>query len=302
MNKTYGGHTLQQLKEYATRATGPTGLTLSGPNRRVTAFYAAASALPDLIARIEELESQPQQSFQYREFIKEVREARRLWLDAYPTEDGTDCVTPFDQFLYVDRCPSHPIEQPANPQVVGFGMSDFIPAVLLLKPDLTEADVAEWRANNSGPLQQLEHRTDLEIVTQTLDIARKFYAAQGYVASEGFKFYESQHPQEQCMWRLACIAQEELTQTDPDEALSNVLDEEQSDAEAWVEIDDCEKHPAEPDNWIAEEAAKAVIETEGWPKWRKHVITSKHGKPSPLCSCAECDMVRDARANGKEGV
>lgn len=35
-----------------------------------------------------------------------------------------------------------------NPARHGFGMSDFIPADLLLKPDLTEADVAEWRAKN----------------------------------------------------------------------------------------------------------------------------------------------------------
>lgn len=50
--------------------------------------------------------------------------------------------------IEADRCPSHESEQPGNPQVVGVGMSDFIPADLLLEPDLTEADVAEWRAKN----------------------------------------------------------------------------------------------------------------------------------------------------------
>lgn len=54
---------------------------------------------------------QSQQSAKYAAFVEEVREARRLWMDMYPPEDGHDCVTPFDQFLYVYRCPSHESEQ-----------------------------------------------------------------------------------------------------------------------------------------------------------------------------------------------
>lgn len=35
-------------------------------------------------------------------FIEEVKQARRVWLDEYDPKDGTDVVTPFDQFLYQD--------------------------------------------------------------------------------------------------------------------------------------------------------------------------------------------------------
>ena len=55
--------------------------------------------------------SHSQQNAEYATFIKEVREARCLWIDAYPTEDCRDCVTPFDRFLYKDRCQSHESEQ-----------------------------------------------------------------------------------------------------------------------------------------------------------------------------------------------
>jgi len=78
-------------------------------------------------------------------------------------------------------------------------------------------------------------RTDYEIVKQTLALAREFYAAQGYQAPEGFLFYESKHPQEQCMWALACIAQETLTGTDPEDALALILAErEEIEADGFL--------------------------------------------------------------------
>jgi len=55
-----------------------------------------------------------QQSAKYATFIKDVREARRIWIEEHPAEDGCDCVTPFDHFLYVDRCPSHESEDDKN--------------------------------------------------------------------------------------------------------------------------------------------------------------------------------------------
>lgn len=51
--------------------------------------------------------SHSQQIAKCSAFIEEVREARRLWMDMYPPEEGHDCVTPFDQFLYTDRCLSY---------------------------------------------------------------------------------------------------------------------------------------------------------------------------------------------------
>lgn len=64
--------------------------------------------------------------------------------------------------------------------------------------------------------------SDEQVVERGLELARMFYKAHGYDAPEGFKFYESQHPQEQGMWNLACIAFEELTGTDLNDALANV--------------------------------------------------------------------------------
>jgi hypothetical protein len=61
-------------------------------------------------------------------------------------------------------------------------------------------------------------RTPKEIVDQTNALARLFYLAQGYQVPEGFDFRKSRHPQELCMWHLACIAQEELTATSVEDA------------------------------------------------------------------------------------
>lgn len=57
-------------------------------------------------------------------------------------------------------------------------------------------------------------RTDQEIFKQTLLLAKKFYEFLGYKSPEGFRFDESEHPTEQAMWNMACIAQEILTDVD----------------------------------------------------------------------------------------
>ena len=62
-------------------------------------------------------------------------------------------------------------------------------------------------------------RTPGQIVEQTLELARKLYRMQGYVAPKGFKFYASGHPHELEAWEMAREAQIFLTDTDPDEAL-----------------------------------------------------------------------------------
>ena len=70
-------------------------------------------------------------------------------------------------------------------------------------------------------------RTAQQIVDQTHDLAEAFYLHLGYahVRSQHGNLYESTHPTEQSMWHLACLAQIELTATDPNDALSE-LDEE----------------------------------------------------------------------------
>lgn len=62
-------------------------------------------------------------------------------------------------------------------------------------------------------------RTDKEIVDQTHKLAVEFYRILGYHHKGGKPLYESQHPTELAMWRMACLAQEMLTDTDPEECL-----------------------------------------------------------------------------------
>lgn len=67
-------------------------------------------------------------------------------------------------------------------------------------------------------------KTDQEIVDDANKLAREFYQAHGYEVPEGFKFHESEHPQEIGMWNLAVIAYEFLTGTDITDALANIDD------------------------------------------------------------------------------
>ena len=73
-------------------------------------------------------------------------------------------------------------------------------------------------------------RTAKQIVDQTHALAEAFYKHLGYVHNRSIhgNLYESQHPMEQSMWHIACLAQIELTDTDPEDALSE-LDGEEND-------------------------------------------------------------------------
>lgn len=68
-------------------------------------------------------------------------------------------------------------------------------------------------------------RSSQEIVDQTLEIAAVIYNYRGYVASPGFKFYQSKHPHEIGAWIAACEIQELITGTDVYDALSDLEDE-----------------------------------------------------------------------------
>lgn len=67
-------------------------------------------------------------------------------------------------------------------------------------------------------------RSNDDIVQQTILLAGAFYSAQGYTHRDGFRYWESPHPQERLMWELACLAQVELTNTDPNDALAELED------------------------------------------------------------------------------
>lgn len=68
-------------------------------------------------------------------------------------------------------------------------------------------------------------RTASQIVDQTNEMARQFYKCLGYEGAKGFRFDQSGHPTEYTMWKMACIAQEMLTSTDPMNALSDMEEE-----------------------------------------------------------------------------
>ncbi|WP_457970574.1 hypothetical protein [Acinetobacter calcoaceticus] len=69
-------------------------------------------------------------------------------------------------------------------------------------------------------------RSVKEIIEQTNELARDFYKEMGYIETRSdFMFYSSQHPTEVLMWRFACMAQLELTDTDPDDLIGEYEDE-----------------------------------------------------------------------------
>lgn len=47
-----------------------------------------------------------------RSFREAVRAARKVWLDENDPKDGTDCVTPFDQFLYTEVISGEGVDLP----------------------------------------------------------------------------------------------------------------------------------------------------------------------------------------------
>ncbi len=68
-------------------------------------------------------------------------------------------------------------------------------------------------------------RTAKEIVDQTIDIAAIIYRSRGYQTPPGFKFWESNHPHELAAWDAACQIQELMTNTDAEDALSELEDD-----------------------------------------------------------------------------
>ncbi len=69
-------------------------------------------------------------------------------------------------------------------------------------------------------------RTDQEIVEQTNELARELYRIRGYIRPRGYRFDRATHPHEVEAWNGACEAQRMLTLTDPDEALMELEEEE----------------------------------------------------------------------------
>lgn len=69
-------------------------------------------------------------------------------------------------------------------------------------------------------------KSNHDIVQETLELADQFYAAHGYISRPGFRYDLSSHPQERFMWGLACIAQEFLNDTDAQNSLDELEDDQ----------------------------------------------------------------------------
>lgn len=66
-------------------------------------------------------------------------------------------------------------------------------------------------------------RTHQEVVDDCNELARKFYRIYGYASTSGdFKFRKSTHPQEQMMWDMSVLANQEIDGTDVENALSEI--------------------------------------------------------------------------------
>ena len=71
----------------------------------------------------------------------------------------------------------------------------------------------------------MDKRTDKQIVEQSDKLAIEFMKMDGWEPSPevcGFKTYRSASIRAQRAWKMACVAQEVLTGTSPEDALSSV--------------------------------------------------------------------------------
>ena len=74
-------------------------------------------------------------------------------------------------------------------------------------------------------------KTDRQIIDEANELAREFYRQEGYGVTDGFKFYESDHPRAIKAWNMAVIAYEFLTGTDLTDVLCGINDEPEQDVQ-----------------------------------------------------------------------
>lgn len=68
--------------------------------------------------------------------------------------------------------------------------------------------------------------TNRELVDAAIELAGEFYAMQGYSHRPGFKYWQSPHPQERLVFKMACHAFEIIRGSDVMDAISDLEDEE----------------------------------------------------------------------------
>lgn len=88
------------------------------------------------------------------------------------------------------------------------------------------AETVRQMAKLEAPVEPAGARTSRQILDQTNELARRFYAIhdRGGTVEKGYRFDLSEHPQEEQCWRMADEAQLFLTETDLGDVLSD-LDE-----------------------------------------------------------------------------
>lgn len=116
----------------------------------------------------------------------------------------------------------------------------------------------------SGP-GNVEGKTDRQLVDDANELARHFYKSFGYVTHDDYKFHEATHPQERGCWNLAVIAYEFLTDTDLENALAGIEEEEQDETEE-SRVNAC--NDCRPD-WD-EEASKGLSAAEVRRRWPRY--------------------------------
>lgn len=67
--------------------------------------------------------------------------------------------------------------------------------------------------------------TNAQLVEAAIKLAGEFYSMQGYTHRDGFKYWESPHPQERLMFDMACRAFEVIRGSDVMEAIADMEDE-----------------------------------------------------------------------------
>lgn len=68
--------------------------------------------------------------------------------------------------------------------------------------------------------------TNRELVDAAIELAGEFYAMQGYTHRQGFKYWESPHPHEQLVFKMACHAFEVVRGSDVMDAIADLGDAE----------------------------------------------------------------------------
>lgn len=68
--------------------------------------------------------------------------------------------------------------------------------------------------------------TNRELVDAAIELAGEFYAMQGYTHRQGFKYWESPHPHEQLVFKMACHAFEVIRGSDVMDAITDLEDDE----------------------------------------------------------------------------